>query len=86
MPTLFDKEGQGQHEYLYWEFHERGFEQAVRQGDCKALRDNMGPVQLYDLRKDIHEDHDLSEQKPDIVRELQSDWDAWNASNIAPLW
>jgi arylsulfatase A-like enzyme len=74
---------------------------AIRKGDWKLVRYDKaadgestdgGPrarvsaAKLYDLSKDIHEDHDLSDQKPDIVRELQADWDAWNASNIAPLW
>ena len=26
------------HEFLYWEFHERGFQQAVRMGQWKAIR------------------------------------------------
>jgi arylsulfatase A-like enzyme len=25
------------HEFMYWEFHERGFQQAVRTGDWKAV-------------------------------------------------
>ena len=32
--------GQSQptHEFFYWEFHERGFQQAVRMGQWKAVR------------------------------------------------
>ena len=33
---------QNQHEFLYWEFHERGFQQAVRMGDWKAVRAKTG--------------------------------------------
>ena len=39
-----------QHEFLYWEFHERGFQQAVRMGDWKAVRPQAGePLELYNL-------------------------------------
>src|SRR5438132_2375488 len=31
--TLLGKGEQKQHDFLYWEFHERGFQQAVRMGD-----------------------------------------------------
>lgn len=70
VPTLFGKEGQRQHDHLYWEFHERGFEQAVRQGDWKALRENLGAVQLYDLSKDVHEDHDVAADYPEVAARM----------------
>ena len=39
------------HEFFYWEFHERGFQQAVRMGHWKAVRlKKDGPLELYDLR------------------------------------
>ena len=47
--------GQAQpgHEFLYWEFHERGFQQAVRMGDWKAVRlAKDAPLELYDLKTD----------------------------------
>ena len=74
---------------------------AIRKGDWKLVRydktadgqsNTGGPrarvtaTKLYDLSKDIHEDKDLSGQMPEKVKELQSDWDRWNQSNIAPLW
>ncbi len=45
--------------YLYWEFHEGGFVQAVRMGRWKAVRKGLnGKIELYDLRTDITESHD----------------------------
>lgn len=54
---------------LYWEFHERGFDQAVRIGDWKAIRQSRkgGKTELYDLKNDIGEQHDLAGQYPEIV-------------------
>lgn len=42
--------------------------------------------QLYDLSKDIGERDDLAKSRPDVVRELASAWEEWNATNMAPLW
>ena len=59
---------QQDHEYLYWEFHEGVFAQAVRMGYWKAVRTNVGEsIELYDLSEDIGETNDLSGQHPDIV-------------------
>lgn len=43
--------------FLYWEFHERGFQQAVRMGKWKAARLKTGdPLEVYDLETDPHEE------------------------------
>ena len=55
-------------EYLYWEFHEGRFSQAVRFGDWKAVRNNVDqPIELYNLAEDIGEEQDLADDYPDIV-------------------
>jgi arylsulfatase A-like enzyme len=57
---------------LYWEFHERGFHQAVRRGDWKLVR--QGPQQrleLFNLAEDIGETRNLAADKPAVVRELE---------------
>lgn len=75
LPALLGKGAQPVHEYLYWEFHERGGKTAVRKGDWKAVRLQINQpektrTELYDLSKDLHEDHDVSAQYPEIVDEL----------------
>jgi arylsulfatase A-like enzyme len=73
VPTLLgQKQKQKEHEYLYWEFHERGGKQAVRKGKWKAIRlqvkrDPDGPLELYDLQKDPQEKNNVASQHPDIV-------------------
>jgi arylsulfatase A-like enzyme len=55
---------------LYWEFHEGGFSQAVLMDErWKAIRNKRldAPVQIYDLEKDIGEEHDLAAEKSDLV-------------------
>ncbi|HJQ31661.1 MAG TPA: sulfatase-like hydrolase/transferase, partial [Pyrinomonadaceae bacterium] len=59
-------------EYLYWEFHEGGFAQAVRVGNWKAVRHGArGAVELYDLRTDIGETRDVSAKHPALVRRAE---------------
>ena len=56
--------------FLYWEFFEGGYVQAVRYGNWKAIiRD--GKLSLFDLSKDIHEDHDLASAQPAMVKMIR---------------
>ena len=56
VPTLLGQGDQMEHEFLYWEFHERGFLQVVRMGGWKALRlKSDGPPELYYLKTDVSE-------------------------------
>ena len=57
--------------YLYWEFHEGGFLQAVRMEKWKAVRKGGGGrIELYDLEKDVAETHDVAVNNPKIVEQI----------------
>lgn len=74
LPELVgNSEDQRQHEYLYWEFYERGSAQAVRRGDWKAVRKPMfeGVTELYDLNNDPGEAHNVADEHPAVVEELE---------------
>jgi arylsulfatase A-like enzyme len=71
LPTLLGR-AQKKHEYLYWEFHERGFHQAIRQGDWKAVR--LGPdkpVELYDLKSDLGETKNVAGSNGAVVSRME---------------
>jgi len=58
---------------LYWEFHEGGFKQAVRQGDWKLVSLGAGKaLELYDVSKDIGETTDVASQNPDVAKRLEA--------------
>lgn len=74
VPTILGRpDRQRAHEFLYWEFYERGGAQAVRQGNWKAVRAPMftGPTELYDLSVDLGESHNVAAEHPDLVRALE---------------
>lgn len=70
LPTLLGKDKKQKiHDHLYWEFCETD-QVAVRKGDWKLIS-KKGTCHLYDLSKDIHEDHDVSSEHPEIVEQLK---------------
>jgi arylsulfatase A-like enzyme len=72
LPALLGRP-QKNHEYVYWEFHERGFKQAVRMGDWKAVRFGInGPIELYDLKTDIGERNNIAAEHPDVVAKIEA--------------
>jgi arylsulfatase A-like enzyme len=71
MPKLLNRPGQQHHEYLYWEFHEGGFSQAVRIGNLKGVR--LGPnlpIELYDLSRDQSESNNIATDHPGVVARI----------------
>ncbi|GMU20059.1 MAG: arylsulfatase [Phycisphaerae bacterium] len=70
LPTLLGEKQKG-HEFLYWEFHEGGFAQAVRMGDWKAVRKKPGRLELYNLREDSGEQRDVAGQHPAVVARIE---------------
>ena len=74
-PTLRGAAKQPVHEFLYWEFHERGFSQAaLYQGRWKGIRERSlsAPVALYDLREDVGERTNVASRHPEIAARIDA--------------
>lgn len=67
-PTLLNQPGQETHPFLFWEFNETD-QIGVREGDWKLIV-KSGKPHLYNLATDLHEDHDIACDHPDIVSRL----------------
>jgi len=85
VPELLGKHQTG-HDDLYWEFHERRTsEQAIRRGRWKAVRHSpSGPIELYDLEKDIGEQINVAARHPDIVKKMDGRFRTARGPN--PAW
>ena len=84
VPTLLGRK-QDEHEFLYWEFFERGFQQAVRYGDFKALRLEQGkPLELYVVTKDLKEQNNVAAKYPQIIQRIEAYLE--RARTPSPYW
>lgn len=70
------------HETLCWR---AGENHAVRKGHWKLVTMG-GQTGLYDLAADVSEANDLSQTKPEVLRELKQAFQRWNAQMVPPLW
>ena len=72
LPSLLGQPQTNRHEFFYWEFHERGFQQAVRMDNWKAIRAEAGAkLQLYDVKADPGEKQDVAEKHPEVVEKIE---------------
>ncbi|QEG34011.1 arylsulfatase [Bythopirellula goksoeyrii] len=75
VPMLTGQGEQAQHDFLYWEFFKEGGKRAIRSGDWKGvqlgMKQSRKPIELYDLRSDLSEEHDLADEHPEVVARLE---------------
>ncbi len=79
VPALVGAEKAGRpqqsHEFLYWEFHERGTQQALRSGDWKYIYRPFfteAKVELFDLKNDPVETKNIAGEHPDVVMKMSA--------------
>lgn len=78
LPTLLGKTAdQKTHKWFYWEFPERGGQQAVRNGEWKAVKQNMRKHpdtkwELYNLKDDPAESNNIAAQHPEVINEIDA--------------
>ncbi len=75
-PTLLGQ-AQEPRPFLYREFPGYGGQQSVRVGDWKAFRQGLAKpgsvrTELYDLKSDVGESHDVAAAHPDVVARMEA--------------
>ena len=84
LPTFRGKES-AQHPFLYWEFHESGFQQALRLDDWKAVRPAPDqPIELFNLARDVAEETNVAAAHPDVLEKVERL--LREARTESPLW
>lgn len=84
-PLLFNASAKQKHDYLYMEFPAYGGQQMVRLGRWKAVRQNLmkqpdAPIELYDLKNDLAEQHDVAANHADLVARC---WEIMKKEHVA---
>ena len=71
LPLFYGRQVDTDHRLLYWEFP--GKQRAARRGDwkCVTVKANA-PLELYNLKEDITESHNLAGEHPEMVAEFDS--------------
>jgi len=71
--------------FMYWEFHEGQFAQAVRWRNWKAVRfSSADTIELYNLEADEAEEHNIANQNPEVVKEVMTYLK--NARTVSKYW
>jgi arylsulfatase A-like enzyme len=84
LPFLTGENKAAPHDALYWRF---GQQSAIRKGDWKLVRGaGSESLQLFNLATDIGEATDLAAKEPAKFKELEADWNKWNAELVPPAW
>lgn len=78
LPELFGKKDkQKKHDYLFFEYPEKGGQVAIRLGDWKGVRIDVrknpkAPWQIFNLKTDRNETTDVSAQHPKLVKQFDA--------------
>lgn len=75
LPSLTGRGRQKLHGFLFWDFNGYGGQQAVRIGNWKAVRVDIGRgntrIELYNLAEDVSEKNDVSAKYPALVKRAE---------------
>jgi len=78
LPTLLgNNTAQKKHEYVYWEYPEKGGQVAIRMGKWKGVKIDIrrktyekSPWMLFDLEKDTNEVNNLANDYPELIQKF----------------
>ena len=77
VPELLGKEGQKEHEFIYFEYPEKRGQIAIRIGNWKGVKVDVktnfiSKCELYNLKNDIQETNNVANKYPEILKKLDS--------------
>jgi arylsulfatase A len=59
---------------LFWRMRSQ---KAVRRGPWKLVEERPKQIELYNLDIDLEEQHDLADERPELIDELRNAWNHW---------
>lgn len=86
-PSLSSGENPHADETIFWlRHHGVGNEVAIRHGDLKAYRKNLGKWQVFDVVSDPGETADIAKTHDNFVQDRVQEGAAWSATHQEPAW
>ncbi len=86
LPYLKDKTTKKPHKSLFWR-SVGGFEYAVRVDDYKLYKSAYkDKTLLFNLNTDPFEKHNIADEHPNIINQLEKTYAQWDSKNIEPGW
>jgi arylsulfatase A-like enzyme len=82
LPYLTDDTVKQPHSILFWRKQDMA---VVREGDFKLIRVKNEGIRLYNLKNNLQETDDLSDQFPYLVEELSTELEKWETELANPL-
>lgn len=97
LPYIQNPAGPKPHERLFWRVETNGVSsenngvldglRAMRHGNWKIVKPGaLATWELYNLAADPSESTDLADTDPDRLRQMLTDYRAWSAPMVRPLW
>jgi arylsulfatase A-like enzyme len=83
LPFLTGQRSDRPHDALFWR---AGAKHAARVGDWKLVVEREGGPQLFNLRDDLGEQHNLAPNNPARLRELQAAFTEWEQGTEPAKW
>jgi arylsulfatase A-like enzyme len=72
LPEMLSEEYEPADRFLYWEFFEGGFQQAVRWNQWKAIRPGRGDsIELYNIENDLSETRNVAADHPEVLIRIE---------------
>ena len=76
-----------QGEMIYVLRHRDGYSDVgARRDQWKACREIQGPWRLFDIERDMGEQHDLAAKHPELLQSIVSGAEKWSRSHTEPRW
>jgi arylsulfatase A-like enzyme len=82
LPYLSEEKKGNPHEILFWRKERKS---AVRMGDYKLVNVEGIGQRLYNLKDNLGEDVDLSEEKPELCEKMIKAYNEWEKGVITPM-
>jgi arylsulfatase A-like enzyme len=86
IPYLTGEKTGDPHEFLYYKMVAYADQWGVRHGDWMLMGNKLDTQWLYNIADDPQQKKNVAAQHPEVVSELQAEWERWNKTTVPTPW